>query len=415
MPPLLDVGPVVHVSTLPSLEDVEGGYSDLSGSKTEDEFEVKQVFGTLFPKGVAGISDREKATRIYKYITGNIHYSSVSFRQGAYVPQKASVTINTRLGDCKDLSSLFVALAKLSGLKANLVLVSTRENGQRSMELPSVEFNHCIVKTWLSGQPYFLELTDNDLPFACIPPNLGHAACLVIPADNRDAAGAKLEFIESPSRPREKIIRQINVRVNGSDLRLAVTVAKTGTLVSGVRDQYESLSPDKQLEEMQRVVSGGYKNTVKVDSVVFGSWAAVTDSIRYRYAFTVSNEVVEVGNMHMIKIPFTDVIATMDNFSPDDRQFPIEYWKYENADEYETRVNIQAPAGAQFVDLPKNESYAFKGSTYSIQYISAGPRMVTVVRKASLQRDNVLPAEYKAMKDFFSKIVKAEGKHIAYK
>jgi hypothetical protein len=105
----------------------------------------------------------------------------------------------------------------------------------------------------------------------------------------------------------------------------------------------------------------------------------------------------------------------MDNFTKDDRQFPLEYWQYENADEYETRVTIEVPAGAHFIDLPKGESYTFRNSTYSIQYIPAGPRKLTIVRKAALQRDDISPAEYKAMKDFFGKIVKAESKYIAYK
>jgi hypothetical protein len=36
--------------------------------------------------------------------------------------------------------------------------------------------------------------------------------------------------------------------------------------------------------------------------------------------------VAEVGSMSMFKIPFGDVIATIDNFSSDERKFPIEYW-----------------------------------------------------------------------------------------
>ena len=416
MPPLMDVGPTVHVSTLDSWNDVARWYSDLATSKTDDDFEVKAMYDSLFPKGVAGLADREKATRIYQYISHNIHYSSVSFRQGAYVPQKASVTINTRLGDCKDLSSLFVALARLSGLKANLVLVNTRDNGLRSMELPSLEFNHCMVKTWFDGKPYFLELTDNNLPFTCLPGGDVHASCLVIPSgEGSTAADAKLEFIESPYRPRDRVIRQVSVQVNGSDLRLAEVVTKKGALVSGVKDDYAELSPDKQQEELEKSVSGGYKNPVKIDHVSFRGLNENTDSVGYAFNATVQNEVVEVGDMHMIKIPFTDVIATMDNFTKDERQFPLEYWQYENADEYETRVTVEIPAAAHFIEVPKGETYTFRNCTYSLQYIPAGTHKLTIIRKAALQRDDISQADYKAMKEFFGKIVKAESKYIAYK
>jgi hypothetical protein len=60
---------------------------------------------------------REGFTTILKQITG-----IVPFRSGRviFVPQRASVTINTRLGDCKDLSSLFTSLARMAGLRANM-------------------------------------------------------------------------------------------------------------------------------------------------------------------------------------------------------------------------------------------------------------------------------------------------------
>jgi transglutaminase-like putative cysteine protease/predicted Zn-dependent protease len=415
MPPLMDVGPVLHVSTLSTWSDIATWYSDLASSKTDEEFEVKQVYASLFPKGADKLGDQEKAMRIYRYITGNIHYSSVPFRQGPYVPQKASVTINTRLGDCKDLSSLFVALARLAGLKANLVLVETRDNGMKDMVLPSVEFNHCIVKTWLNGQVCFLELTDNNLPFACLPNSVNHAPCLVIPAANVDAANAKLETVESPFKPREKVRRVVNVAIKGNNMRLKVEVTKSGAFVSSMRDDYESLSPEKQKETMQKAVSGSYKNAVKVDSVTFFHLDGLADSAGYRYVCTVDNEVVEVGNMQMIKIPFSDIVASVDNFTLDQRKFPVEYWRYEDADEYETRVTVQAPAGTQFVDVPKSETFTFKGSKYSLQYILTKPGSLTVIRKATLQRDNVTPAEYPAMKEFFNKIVKAESKYIAFK
>jgi transglutaminase-like putative cysteine protease/predicted Zn-dependent protease len=422
MPPSMDVGPTVSVSTLDSWQDISGWYSDLATSKTDDEYEVKTVFGNLFPQGTDKLSDREKAFRIYTYITGNIHYSSVSFRQGAFVPQKASVTINTRLGDCKDLSSLFVSLARLSGLKANLVLVNTRDNGLKSMELPSLEFNHCIVKTWIDGKAYFLELTDNNLPFASLPTSLMHATCLVIPTgeaaiarDTAVAGNAKLEFVESPLRPRDKSIRRVDLHVEGSNLMMGVDVCRTGALVSTIRDDFSELSAEKQLEKMQNMVSGDFKNTVKVDGVSFKGLKESGDSAGYSYHATVNNEVVEVGEMHMIKIPFTDVVATVDDFSKDDRQFPVEYWRYENADEYDTRITVEAPVGKHFIELPKSETYTFRNSTYSLQYIPSGTRKLTIIRKVTLQRDDVMPSEYKAMKDFFGKIVKAESKYIVYK
>ncbi|MDP1335075.1 transglutaminase domain-containing protein, partial [Klebsiella pneumoniae] len=74
-------------------------------------------------------------------------------------------TLNNKLGDCKDVSTLFVALCNEVGIKANLVLVSTRDNGLYGMLLPNIQFNHCIASLEEGGKKYYIELTDNKNPF----------------------------------------------------------------------------------------------------------------------------------------------------------------------------------------------------------------------------------------------------------
>ena len=413
MPTLNDIGNSIHISTIKSWNDVAQWYSDISYARTEDEYELKDVFDGLFSKN-ENLTDMAKARRIYDYIQRNIRYSSVSFRQSAYVPQKASVTINTRLGDCKDLSSLFVSLASMAGLHANLVLVDTRDNGTKEMVLPSVEFNHCIVLLKEGGKETYLELTDNNLPFGCLPNNLPGASSLIIPRQNEDVFTSNLQPLPALNKGRDMVSRVVNADISGSDLRIRVEVKKTGALTSGVRNEYLNLSDEKMREQMEEAVSGGYKNPVKVEDVSFKGLSDLVDSVSYKYTCTIKNEVAEVGDMSMFKIPFGDVVATIDNFSKETRQFPLEYWRYEDTDEYETIINIKIPAGKKLVELPKTQTFQFNKCTYSIQYKMTGGN-VTVTRKAKLIRENITSADYSAFKDFMNKIIKAEAKYIAFK
>lgn len=415
MPSLGDVGASVSVSTIASWKDIASWYSDLSSIKTEDDFEVRRVFNDLFPKGTTSLSQKNIAIAIYNYITSNIRYSSVAFRQSAYVPQKPSVTINTGLGDCKDLSALFVSLAKLAGIKVNLVLVNTRNYGQKSMPLPSVEFNHCIVKCWLDNKPYYIELTDNNLPFGSLPSNLFEATCLVIPSAANDTIAVKIEEINALNRTKEKLKRKVELTTENNDVKLTVRVVKTGALTSSPRDQFATLSSQKQMEEMEKNISGKYKNPVKVTAISFQGLDDKIDSVVYNCSYTVKNEISELGDINMIKIPFEDVVATVDNFSIDDRKFPVEYWRYEDVDEYETIIDIKAPAGTHFIEIPKDEKFIFKENTYSLQYVRKGADKLTVIRKASLKKNNIPAMEYGAMKEFLNKIVKSESKYIAFK
>ena len=127
------------------------------------------------------LSETERAKRIYYYIMNNFNYSFVEFKQSGYVPQKPAKTISSKLGDCKDFSTLYATLARKAGLDVNLVLILTSDYGKKSLVLPSQDFNHCIVKVNIDGKEQFLELTDKNMPFKSVPNSLLNATGLEIP------------------------------------------------------------------------------------------------------------------------------------------------------------------------------------------------------------------------------------------
>ena len=414
MPTLTDIGSTLHISTIKSWDEVAKWYSDISYTKTDGEYELKDAYDEIFSK-TGKLTDIQRAKKIYNYIQSNIRYSSVSFRQSAYVPQKPSVTLNTRLGDCKDLSSLFVSLADMAGLSANLVLVDTKDNGTREMELPSVEFNHCIVLLKAGGKEYYLEMTDNNLPFTSMPKDLVGAASLIVPRQGDNTIVNGLLPLPEINRKLDKINRKVNIGIDQTDLTVKCEILKTGALTSSLREDYRNLSGEKMREYMEESLSSNYNNPIKVESVSFAGLEETTDSLIYKYNFRIKNEVVEVGEMKMFKIPFGDVIATIDNFSKDERAFPLEYWRYEDVDQYETVIHINIPAGKKFIEVPRAEVLTFGKSSYSIQYKLTGTNSLTVTRKASLVRKDISPKDYMTFKDFMNKIVKAEAKYIAFK
>ncbi len=415
MPLVIDQGAILHLSTVSSWKDIADWYSDISNNKSEKDFEILALYKKLFPDDNKSMSQFEKAKIIYDYIESNIRYSSVSFRQSAFVPQRASATLITRLGDCKDLSNLFVTLARMAGINAQMVLVDTRDNGEKDMMLPSVEFNHCIAKAILDNKPYFIELTDNYLPFASLPNILNGALALEIPV-KPNAENKELIHLHAANRKKDIIKRIIDIKPEEEDLKISVKSILYGSFSASTRQDYRNLDNEKQIQEMEKVVAGRYKNNVSLDKVHFNGLDKLDDSISYDYSYKVKNEVAEIGSLNTFKIVYPDIVATLDNFSADKREFPVEYWDYETADAYETVVNITAPDGKSFVELPKGESVSFKDMKFSISYTLKAPNKLTVIRKFSNARSQQISKEdYPAFKAFFEKIVKSEQKFIAFK
>ena len=414
MPELCDFTPTLFISSLKSWDDVANWYSDLAYSKTQEDYEVRKVYEELFADK-KGLSELAKAKIIYEYILKNIRYSSISFRQSSYVPQKASKTIATQLGDCKDLSSLFVALGKLAGLETRLVLVNTRDNGLNNMILPSINFNHCIVKLTADGKVYYLELTDNVLPFGSLPSSLYQASILEIPRPE-EKASSQLQSLKPDTRTLNQATFTMKINLDKNDLKINANFLKIGSLTTNLRYNLAGKSQDKQKEYVQKIVADNVKNTVTIQNTQFGNnLNQLADSLSFEVDYTIKNEVIEVGEMSMFRLPILDVIATLERFPEEKRNFAFEYWQYETIDVYNNTYIISLPAGKVFTELPADVSLSANGNTYSLKYEKLADNQLKVTRKAQTNRDNISAEKYPDFKEFIEKLIKAETKYIAFK
>lgn len=416
MPSLNDFGEVLHLSTVKDWNVIAEWYSDITRMQSRDEFDVNVAYAEIFPQGADKLDDWEKARRIYDYIEANIVYSSVSFRQGAYVPQRASKTLVTRLGDCKDMSALFLAFAHKAGLDANLVLVNTRDNGNRGLRLPSMEFNHCIVRFKAGNAHHYLELTDKYLPFGVLPQSVRLAQMLNIPYRFNGANEQLQQVSPAGNSSATALVRRINVKVNKSDVEVKTNSASTGTLSAYLRGRFRNNTPDENKQSVQKQVAAYYKNHVELDKFSFRNLDKLTDSVHQEVSYTVKNEVVNVGDFSMLRPSFMEQVASQDIFTSEARMHPFEYWEYENVDKYVTEVDIELPEGKAFNQVPESLKTSFSWMTYSISYEKLSPGKLRIRREFNTDTNkNISTESFTGMKDFFNKILETEQKYISFK
>lgn len=417
MPEYVDIATTLHISTLPEWNDIALWYRDVVYSKLaiDNDYEVMDVYNRIF-KGQIDLSPDEKARRIYEYIASNINYSSVSFRQSNIIPQRASKTISTRLGDCKDISTLFVSLANLAGLEANLVLVSTRDNGIRDMYLPSFLFNHCIVKyKGDQDKTYFLELTDRNLPFRSLPYTLFQAMSLTIPALKDKDSGNTLVPIDQSNKTDDVLKVHSDITFTDLTMNMEMEVTKYGALSATYREDYRSMNKENTLTLVHQLISKFFENPVTVNEVSFTALEECADSIRMNARAAIKNEVKKIGSLYAISIPFIDAVFTSDPFNTETRTYDFEYWDYENVDRYETEINILLPDTKSFAEVPEDKIMEFNGTQYSISFKLLQPNQMKVVRRATINKDNIPASEFAAFKNWALGIMEIENTYITFK
>ncbi len=412
-PGIVDAGKSVHISTLSDWSPITTWYANVSASQAKQDYDVKKLSQTLFPTGKK-YSETEKAKVIYEWILKNIRYSSVSFRQSGYVPQRASKVLQTKLGDCKDLATLYAALARENGLKAQLVLINTRDNGDYDILLPSMEFNHCIVKVMADGKPWYLELTDPNLSFASLPNSDLKSTALEIPF-NDEKLVTKPFALNPQNRSKDFRGSKINVVVKNRDLQISTTCIRGGNLSSIVRNSYQNLTKAKKIEKIQTSIGGDFTNPVTVKDVNFDSLETLVDTLNFTVKYNVKNEVIEVGDLSTMKVPYYNLFIKADAFQEETRTQPLNYWQYEDCDHYHEDITLNLPDGKQFTDVPKTVNLSYNGTQYSLKFEKKSASMIQVTRDIQVNRSNISVAEYPNFRKFMDDILAAEAKYIAFK
>lgn len=407
-----DITTQLFVSSFPDWGYISDWYKDLTHSKFTPDYVFKDTYNSLL-KGKENLSDLEKAKIFYNYILENITYSSVNFMQSNLIPQKPSRTITTRLGDCKDLSTLFVALCREAGIKANLVLIATRDYGNNKLVLPSINFNHCIAQLNIGNDVYYLELTDNNLPFgAAIDADL-NAQILPIPFSN-EPFGDKLIRMEIPNRPQNTSYRTQNIKLNGNNMSIYRKSDYVAALASQRRYQFKSIGSEQQNKIISERISSAFNKPLKVSDLRFANLENLSDTVSQAYSFEVINALQDVAGMKIFALPWSD-INSLDLVSSETRKYPLEYWAYQTEDVTTEKITIELPAGKKLVDTPKNIDLQCANASYKMIFNTSKQGVVEVTRIFTRKKDQITPAEYPEYRTFLNEITENDTKQYAIK
>ena len=111
-------------------------------------------------------SPLEKAKNIFYWVEDNIQY--IAFEDGlrGFRPDFAEQVVQKRYGDCKDMTSLLVAMLRLAEIPAYFTWIGSRDIPYTYEEVPTpLVDNHMIVSTFIDSSYYFLDATANYLSF----------------------------------------------------------------------------------------------------------------------------------------------------------------------------------------------------------------------------------------------------------
>ena len=129
-------------------------------------FRQAQTSGAEIREQVAQLTKNDetieqKIASVFSFVAQDIRYVSMSEANHAYVPHSAASTLAERYGDCKDKTSLLIAMLEELGITSEPVLVNTDRMKVDNVLLPTITlFDHVVACFNLKGNQYCLDPTD---------------------------------------------------------------------------------------------------------------------------------------------------------------------------------------------------------------------------------------------------------------
>lgn len=257
--------PDVQLTTFRSWKEVARWYASLEKDRIVPTPEIRARTEQL----IGGKStELEKIEAIYDFVSTNVRYVSLSFGLARYQPHSAGEVFTNLYGDCKDKSTLLVAMLSAAGIQADSVLIPYERT--LDLEVPSpLQFDHVI--TAVPGalpekdQLVWMDSTAEVAPFRLLVRKLRDKSALLVSADGAGTIvktppdppflSTQLVEITGEVSPLGKLTAKVHYTLRG-DNEFALRAAFRGTprtqwkqlgqtlaTLDGIRGQVTSVEP----------------------------------------------------------------------------------------------------------------------------------------------------------------------------
>jgi hypothetical protein len=341
-------------------------------------------------------TDLEKAKQIFSFVRD--HFATDG--QGFFLHSPLKDIFSKRKGTVAEINLLLVAMLKEEGLKADPVILSTRDNGLTNAVYPLTDnFNYVVVRLEIDDKVWYLDGSQPHLGFGKLPLECYNGHSRVI---TKNGYAVYLQ----PDSLQESRMTTVFVTNDEKDSLYATFTVAAGYYESlDVRDSLSRTSQDNFFHHLAttNTVDGVVLHT-SIDSLQQYD-APVT--LHYEMQFSPGN-----GDLLYFNPMFND--ASKENpLQSEKRLYPVEM-PYAQDEVYV--LNMEIPKGYQVEELPKSAKVQLNETDglfqYSVQKMGNSIQFLCklIIHKAIFQ-----PDEYEALRNFYAFIVKKQSEMIVFR
>ena len=343
-------------------------------------------------------SQNERMEVIFKFVQNKMNWDN---KRGYLTDKGVKKAYQEGTGNIAEINFILISMLNAAGIKANLVLISTIDNGIPQFPSRTI-FNYVIAAAELDGKQIVLDATNKNTTLNILPLyTLNWIGRLI----RQDGTSQEINLLPKS--------------LSKKGIFLTTSIDEKGILSGQFREQnadYEALKfrekyADANKENYLEKIENDFQGIQITDYKIENS-KILSKPIIENFTFTANNQCEIIGDKMYIN-PLLFFTESKNPFVEEKRELPI-YFGYPRQEKY--NITIQIPEGYVVESIPspiKLVTGQDVGSfAFNIQQIESN---IQIVVEQSIN-GNVISAEfYDILKEFFQKAIDKQNEKIVLK
>lgn len=339
----------------------------------------------------------EKVQMIYAFVRDNFTCTNPNsfYREGSLRD-----VFSKRKGTVGDINLLLVAMLKHENIRAEPVLLSTRNHGYAYEEYPLLErFNYVIAAVTLDNKKYYLDASEPKIGFARLPLWCYNGHARIIRTTHTDSVYLLPDSVKETRISAVFLSAAKNGRITGS---FQSTPGYYGS--TAIRHQIA----DRGKEDYLKNIRLQHARETEITDLEIESLNNFEAPVNVRYNFSFEEE-----NSNIIYLNPMFGQGVENNFKSARRFYPVEI-PYVLDEIY--NLNMEVPAGYVVDEMPKPTRMSLNNGDAFFEYvISESNGRIMLRSRLKINRTYFAPGDYEDLRGFFDLVVKKHAENIVFK
>lgn len=398
----LEYYPVLRVSTTEDWGIIVDWYKAKTYQKLDGNYIIDAILKDIIKEEM---TNKQKIETIFNYISQNINYSSTSLLQSGYIPKDSDLTCSSKIGDCKDVATIMIAMLRKIGIESYYVLVKVNENTQPFMPL-EMEFNHAIVAYYLDGKIHYSDPTTDFYPYYSLNEGDTEAWALLIKDGENKAFRLPANQLDSTKTFTEYDVMAVLDEFNTLDLEVKTTY--TGLVAGRWRSTMELESKDNLPNHIIASLGSSAFRNLELDDYGFDKVENISVPLEANYKFHAREFTDDVTGIYFMRLPFVKTVEADVAIYGNDRTNAMDIKTFTFAQPHIQRITVKMNKNFAIKKLPQNINYDTKFGTYTLKLKQTAEGLY-IERFVHFKKSRIEPSEFKAFKEFYLQLLKYDN------